>query len=76
MRSGDRAVTLFELDELRELSARKDKYVVLVSGPCGKCGRTRSDALRPLVANPKLKVWSHLVLDLDTAQELVPALPV
>ncbi len=74
MRSGDRAVTLFELEELRELAKRKDKYVVLVSGPCGKCGRTRSDALKPLVENPKLKVWTQLVLDLDTAKELVPAL--
>ena len=73
MRSGDRAVTLFELEELRELAKRKDKYVVLVSGPCGKCGRTRSDALKPLVENPKLKVWTQLVLDLDTAKELVPA---
>jgi hypothetical protein len=25
-----------------------------------------------LVANPKLKVWTHLVLDLETAKELVP----
>ena len=69
--SGVRAVTLFELDELKELAEKKGKYVVLVSGPCWKCKKLRTHALRPLVANPRLKVWSHLVTDLATAEDLV-----
>ena len=44
---------------------------MLVSGPCGTCGETRTDALEPLIRNPKLKVWSHLVLDAQTARELI-----
>lgn len=68
---GVRAVTLFELDELKQLAERDGKYVVLVSGPCWKCRETRTHALRPLVANRRLKVWTHLVTDLRTAEELV-----
>lgn len=69
--SGQRPVTLFELPELRRKAAEKDKYVMLVSGPCGTCNETRTDALEPLIRNPKLKVWSHLVLDTQTARELI-----
>lgn len=70
-RTGVRAVTLFELDELRQLAEREGKHVVLISGPCWKCESTRTEALRPLVANRRLKVWTHLVTDLRTAEELV-----
>ena len=66
-----RAVTLFELPELVKLAQQKDKHVILAAGPCGKCGRTREDALLPLMNNPQLKLWSHLVLDLGTAEQLV-----
>ena len=67
--TGIRAVTLFELDELVEFAAQRDKAVVLVAGPCGnaKCGRSRSDALLPLLEEPSLDVWSHLVTDDVTA---------
>ncbi|MBW2270509.1 MAG: hypothetical protein JRH16_18240 [Deltaproteobacteria bacterium] len=67
---GMRAVTLFELEDLVELVRHNDKKVILVAGPCGFCGEVRTDALRPLMTNPKLKVWSQLVLDLDTAEQL------
>lgn len=66
-----RAVTLFELDELVKLAKQDNKHVILAAGPCGKCGRTREDALLPLMKNPKLKLWTHLVLDLGTAEQLV-----
>jgi DNA-binding transcriptional regulator LsrR (DeoR family) len=66
-----RAVTLFELSELRELARQDGKYVVLISGPCDVCGETREEALRPVMSNDDLKVWSHLVCDLDTAEKLV-----
>jgi DNA-binding transcriptional regulator LsrR (DeoR family) len=68
-----RTVTLFELQDLLRLARTRNKYVVVVSGPCGECGRPRSDALRPLLTVPDLAVWSHLVMDMETAQELLPA---
>ena len=66
-----RAVTLFELDELVELAKMDDKYVVLVAGPCGECGASKKDALRPLLANEKLRLWTHLVTDAKTSRELL-----
>jgi DNA-binding transcriptional regulator LsrR (DeoR family) len=67
-----RTVTLFELQGLVRLAHTPNKHVVVVSGPCGQCGRPRSDALRPLLTVPDLAVWSHLVMDMETAQELLP----
>ncbi|MGL6194809.1 MAG: hypothetical protein ACRC2T_08310 [Thermoguttaceae bacterium] len=66
-----RAVTLFELDELVELTKKKGKHVVLVAGPCGECGASKKDALRPLLANEKLRLWTHLVTDAKTSRELL-----
>lgn len=68
---GHRAVTLFELDELREMAKRRNKHVVLVSPPCPTCGRTRAKALLPLLTQEALKVWTHLVIDVPTARELL-----
>ena len=65
-----RAVTLFELDEMVELARTDGKYVVLLAGPCGECGNPKVEALRPLVANPDLRLWTHLVTDVQTAQAL------
>ncbi len=62
-----RAVTLFELPELVNFAADPEKAVILVSGPCGTCGRPRDDALLPLLRVPSLDVWSHLVTDDLTA---------
>jgi hypothetical protein len=68
-----RAVTLFELDELVKMAKDRanGKYVVLVAGPCGECGETKKNALRPLLANDKLRLWTHLLLDAKTAKELL-----
>ena len=67
-----RAVTLFELDELVKMArSRTDKYIVLVAGPCGECGETKKDALRPLLANTNLRLWTHLIVDAKTATELL-----
>ncbi len=49
----------------------QDKHVIVSSGPCARCGRPRTDALRPLLLEPTLKVWTDLVMDVETAQELV-----
>jgi DNA-binding transcriptional regulator LsrR (DeoR family) len=68
---GIRAVTLFELPDFVRMVQSKDKHVVLVAGPCGECGRTKEDALRPMLEEPSLKIWSHLVTDLETADRLL-----
>ena len=70
---GIRAVTLFEPAELVTFAAQKNKAVVLVAGPCAnpQCRRSRSDALLPLLHEPSLDVWSHLVTDDLTAKECV-----
>ena len=70
-RVGHRAVTLFELEELREMAKRRNKHVVLVSPPCPTCGRTRAKALLPLLTQEALAVWTHLVTDVPTARELL-----
>ena len=69
-----RAVTLFELDELVKIAKNRTngKYVVLVAGPCGECGATKKNALRPLLANETLRLWTHLIVDAKTAKELLP----
>ena len=73
--SGPRAMTLFQISDLVELAARRDKHVVLVASPCPApdCGRLRADALLPLLANPKLKLWSSLFLDEETAERVAKA---
>jgi DNA-binding transcriptional regulator LsrR (DeoR family) len=68
-----RAVTLLELDELREMANSGDKHVVVVAGPCATCAKTRSDAVRPLFEEPKLRLWSHFVMDMATGADLVEA---
>jgi DNA-binding transcriptional regulator LsrR (DeoR family) len=67
-----RAMTLFQIRDLVELAAKKDKHVVLVGSPCPApdCGRLRVDALVPLFANKELKVWSSVFLDEETAQRM------
>jgi hypothetical protein len=66
-----RSVTLLELHELVTMAADPDKHVVVVGGPCGRCTASRADALRPLLESPNLKVWSHFVMDVGTASELL-----
>jgi DNA-binding transcriptional regulator LsrR (DeoR family) len=72
---GIRAVTLLELDDLRRMASdeQPDKHVVIVAGPCAICGSPRSDAVLPLLDEPKLKFWTHLVMDQGTAGHLLPS---
>ena len=72
--AGIRAVTLLELDDLRRMASDScpDKHVVVVVGPCAICGHPRSDAVLPLLEEPSLKLWTHLVLDQGTAGHLLP----
>ena len=69
--SGIRAVTLFELSDLLELASQENKYVVLVAGPCNLCGALKTNALRPLLKEEGLRMWSHLVTDLGTAKAVL-----
>ena len=69
--SGVRAVTLFELADLVAMVRSRDKHVVLIGGPCGECAVSKTEALRPLLEEPSLRVWSHLVLDSGTAERLL-----
>jgi DNA-binding transcriptional regulator LsrR (DeoR family) len=66
-----RAVTLYELEDLVRIAGQKNKHVILMARQCGLCGRTRADALRPLLTNPGLQVFSSLVLDAATTRELL-----
>lgn len=66
-----RAVTLFELEDLAKMAEAKDKHVMLIARQCARCGRTRAAALKPLLTNPKLKVFSDLVMDVASATELL-----
>ena len=66
-----RAVTLYELEDLVRIAGQKNKHVILIARQCGICGRTRAQALGPLLTNPSLKVFSTLVMDAATAKELL-----
>ncbi len=68
---GHRAVTLFEIEELVAMAKRRNRHVVLISPPCPTCGRTRAKALLPLITEEKLRVWTHLVMDMPTARALL-----
>lgn len=64
-----RAVTAFELEELKGIASHRDKHVLLIAKQC-RCGRTKARALRPLLEVPALRVFTSLVLDDKTASEL------
>jgi DNA-binding transcriptional regulator LsrR (DeoR family) len=70
MRSGFRAVTLFEIPELVAMAKQKRKHVLLVAAPCGRCGALKSEALRPLLKVPNLRIWTHVVMDIAHAERL------
>jgi DNA-binding transcriptional regulator LsrR (DeoR family) len=69
-----RLVTLFELEELVAMAnSLTCKFVVLIARQCGKCETqsTRAKALLPIMTNPKLKLFTHVVMDSPTAEELL-----
>ncbi len=69
--SGMKPVTLFELSDLVELAATPDKHVVLLCAPCGHCQASKAPGLLPLLSEPSLRLWNHLVVDRGTAREIV-----
>ncbi|MBN1518044.1 hypothetical protein JXA32_15885 [Candidatus Sumerlaeota bacterium] len=66
-----RAVTIFELDELRQLVKKRDKHVIVAAAPCSICGASKGSALKPLLENDKLRIFNHLVTDAATVRELL-----
>jgi DNA-binding transcriptional regulator LsrR (DeoR family) len=66
-----KAVVLFDIPKLVKLAQTPGKHVVLVAGPCAECGKRKGPALRPLLVSPELRVWSDLVMDLPTAEQLL-----
>jgi DNA-binding transcriptional regulator LsrR (DeoR family) len=68
---GLRAVTLFELADLARLATQKGRYVILIARQCGLCGRHKARVLRALLERKDLRVFSHLVMDLPTAEALL-----
>jgi DNA-binding transcriptional regulator LsrR (DeoR family) len=66
-----RPVSLFDLAGLKKLAETRDRFVVVVGGPCGICERTKVRALRPLLQSESMKVWTDLVTDLTTAEALL-----
>jgi len=71
IKKGGKPVSLFELDGLVEMAHTPDKHVILLCAPCGRCSQSKAEALMPLLVEPKLHVWNHLVLDVGTGQEIV-----
>ena len=65
-----RACTLFELKDFVDL-VKQGRHVILIARQCGVCGMTRARGLRPLLTQPDLKVWSHVLMDIATARELL-----
>ncbi len=70
--TGVKAVSLFELSELVEIVAKqRDRYCIVVCGPCNRCLESKAKALYPLITAPALAVANHVVTDTTTAQELL-----
>lgn len=71
--AGLRAVTVIELKDLVAMAGQRSKSVILVAAPCGKCHKSRTAALLPLLHMPRLKLWTDIVMDAQTARELTAA---
>lgn len=64
----ERAVTLFEISDFVRLAAQRDRHVLLIARQCSACGKAYGRALRSILTNPRLKVWSQLFLDVPMAR--------
>lgn len=66
-----KSVALFDFDELFKFSKLPNKYVVVTCGPCRGCQKRKTKAIRPLLEKPELRMWTHLIIDRTTAEELL-----
>ena len=62
-----RAMTLLELGDLPKFIER-NKYVLLVLGPCGACGAPKGPILDAVMKMPQHLV-THMVIDTRTARQ-------
>jgi DNA-binding transcriptional regulator LsrR (DeoR family) len=66
------AVTLFTIPDLVAMARNSQKHsIILVCGPTHWDGKLKTKALKPLLENPNLRVWTHLITDMGTAQDLI-----
>jgi hypothetical protein len=70
LKQGVRAVSLLGLRDLKAMVDQPNKYVLLVAGPCNACGERKTEAIAPLLVEPSLNVWTHMVMDVETAASL------
>jgi len=69
---GLNAVTLFSIPDLVKMARSGKRSVILVCGPSHSADRKRKTAaLAPLLKNSELRVWTHIIMDVGTAQELL-----
>jgi len=65
-----RPVSVLTLSKLLALAERADKRVLLVVAP-SESGRSKADALVPLLTQPRLALWTDLVIDAPSAENVV-----
>jgi DNA-binding transcriptional regulator LsrR (DeoR family) len=63
-------VSVLTLPKLVGMARGEHKHVLLLAGPSSG-GRSRADALRPLLTQPRLRLWTHLALDSGTAEQIL-----
>ena len=68
---GWRAVTLFDWPDLEKFAADENHYMVICAAPCRRCRNYKTRAIVPLLEH--LRVWTHLVTDRATAEQLLKA---
>jgi DNA-binding transcriptional regulator LsrR (DeoR family) len=61
-------VSVLTLRELVRMA--RTRRVLLLAGP-SPGGRSRADALLPLLTQPRLRLWTHLALDSGTAEQIL-----
>jgi DNA-binding transcriptional regulator LsrR (DeoR family) len=66
---GWRAVTLFDWDDMQRFAADEDHYLVICAAPCRQCHSYKTKAIVPLLEH--IRVWTHLVTDRATAEQLL-----
>jgi DNA-binding transcriptional regulator LsrR (DeoR family) len=69
----NRAATVFELEDFVRMADSHHHHVVLIARQCGadNCGLSRARSLRPLLTIESLRVFSEIVMDVATAQDLM-----
>jgi DNA-binding transcriptional regulator LsrR (DeoR family) len=68
---GWRAVTLFDWEDLQRFGEDANHYLVICAAPCRQCHTFKTRAIVPLLEH--IRVWTHLVTDRATAQQLLTA---